>query len=107
MRIATLFLLSSFTLYACAAEPISNEEITVTGWFNVVWGDPPPESGLPPRMFYSITDDQGQQIELIIDEALIHDSGGHRLLMGNRITITGNRIDKPKAVIKVISITQE
>lgn len=104
-----LILLLAFISISCVAGPGPEPQKTVTliGWFNVVWGDPLPESRLPPRIEYSVTDDNGKHTVLLIDEKLINQAGGIRLLSRSRVKVIGIPHKEIKNTIRVSSIVVE
>jgi len=55
----------------------------------VIFGDAPSASGVPAVSGYVLVDDQGQAIELVVDEAALHAQGGVRALNHQRVTVTG------------------
>lgn len=63
---------------------------SLTGYFNVIWGDPAPESiALIPLHEYVITDHEGQSTRLDIDEGALRGAGGTTALNGTVVTVTG------------------
>ncbi len=70
--------------------PDGDTTIALTGKLHVVWGDPPPDSDLPPVKRYWITDDEaGDTVELILDDASLALLAGTVVSNGVRVTATG------------------
>ena len=89
------------------SEPASNSEVSLSGWFNVVWGDPPPGSDEPPIIEYSLTDNESHRTVLLFDEPLIQKLGGVRRFIGKRVKIVGEAVREPQGAVRVRSITVE
>jgi len=47
----------------------------LTGRFHIIWGDPPPDSGLPPKQLFILTDDQGKDTEIKITPQTVFVNG--------------------------------
>lgn len=60
---------------------------SIEGTFHVKWGDPP--SG-PPVMKYSVTDNSGRTLEVVVDEGLLAANGGMLELNGKRVRVSGS-----------------
>lgn len=58
----------------------------VTGWLNVYHGDPPLDSGEGPRLYYTLTTDQGDTVAVDLNISSV-EAG---LLMGERVTVRGD-----------------
>lgn len=85
--LAVLFLLSpALANSATPAQTAQPSEVTLTGTFNIIWGDPAPGDPTPPSTTYSLAEDSGQVYQLSFDPRL-----ADRLvnLYTKRITITG------------------
>jgi hypothetical protein len=64
---------------------------TVSGRFVVIFGDPPPESGQPARMSYTLTDQQGKPWTLTFDESVYSPPGGILSYNGKNVEVVGRR----------------
>lgn len=83
--IAVLLLLSSsWLLFAAEAIPPS----TVTGTLNIVWGDGRPGTDEGHEVAFVTTDD-GETIQVLLDDAVVRNAGGLLALNRKRVTITG------------------
>ena len=80
-----------FLLGACAvsAQPAHAQQQTLTGWFTFIIADYPPESGLVSEITYVLTEDSGEQHELLIDIELMQPLGGPVALNRKRVTVEG------------------
>jgi Divergent InlB B-repeat domain len=59
------------------------------GQFHVIFGDAPSSTGVPGVAGYVLIDDQGQAIDLIIDEQLLRLLGGAHTINQQRVVLTG------------------
>ena len=53
--------------------PVEGQPWSLSGWFNIVWGDGP--EGVSEAL-YMLTDDSGQIVPLLLDETLSQSVGG-------------------------------
>jgi hypothetical protein len=65
------------------------QRVAVSGVLNVMWGDPPPDTGLPPRMQYILTDKQGQHWSLVFDENVYWPPGGLLVFDREQVKVEG------------------
>lgn len=72
--------------------------ITISGRFITIFNEEP---------HFSITDDQGQTTELLIDEEVARASGGTMAFNRQRVTVVGEVLSDPAGVIQVLSIRLE
>ena len=79
-------------------ESTNSEQVTITGWLNIIWNDEP---------LYTITDDQGQQTTLLIDEETAKTVGGPLAIDRQRITIVGEVVSESPKTVNVQSIQLE
>jgi len=70
-------------------EPRGETPITLIGWFTVIWGDGMPGSRHNPEPWYRLITDDGQAVELSIDEELIRSAGGVLSLDRQRVHVAG------------------
>ena len=67
----------------------SGQEVSLSGWFSIIWGDPEPGSNREPVEIYMLTDDTGHSTQLSLTEQLARPLGGILALNGRRVTIEG------------------
>jgi hypothetical protein len=60
-----------------------------SGYFETMWGDPPPDSGLNSRVEYKLFGKQGQLNSLQLDESLIQQNGGHFAVNRQQVKVEG------------------
>ncbi|MDO9302980.1 MAG: hypothetical protein Q7T89_16450, partial [Anaerolineales bacterium] len=101
-----LMLLTVSTLQPVSAQ--GEELLTVSGWFNVVWGDA--RNGIPLPPIYTLTDDNGQKSTLLINEESAALPAGILYLDRQHVTIQGAQdlsalTDDGTTVIQVEAIT--
>lgn len=78
--------------------------VSLSGRLNVLWGDPPQGSGLPPTRAILLFDDSGSATGLLMDEELLEAHGGLLALNGKQVTVNGERADLPEGQVWVDSI---
>jgi hypothetical protein len=69
--------------------------VTITGWFTTVWNG---------ETHYSITDDQGQTTELLMEDEIAKPLGGPLELDRKRVTITGEIVSDSPRTVRVLSV---
>jgi hypothetical protein len=69
--------------------------VTITGWFTTVWNG---------EAHYSITDDQGQTTELLMEDETAKPLGGPLQLDRKRVTITGEIVSDSPRTVRVLSV---
>jgi M6 family metalloprotease-like protein len=71
-----------------ASRPVAASTL-LSGWLNATWicGDDRPSRSGPE---YTLTDDHGRTVPLLLDEALLAPLGGARALMDRRVTVAGD-----------------
>ncbi|MGI8856529.1 MAG: hypothetical protein ACR2JW_12320 [Thermomicrobiales bacterium] len=62
-------------------------QVTLSGVFSVVIGDPPPGSALPPKTTYRLTDAAGKTTELRLDAKVLQAAGGSLALNRTQVTV--------------------
>lgn len=77
---------------------------TASGVFSVMYGDPKPGSNVKTEPGYTLTDDQGDQTELLLDESLAKSSGGPLAFNGKRVEVTGTPVPDEPEKLEVRSI---
>jgi len=60
-----------------------------SGWFHVLYVDPP-RGQRPPAPLHGLVDAQGRWTSLVIDDAVLRAAGGPRALDGRRVSVSGN-----------------
>ncbi|MEM7349526.1 MAG: hypothetical protein AAF657_01885 [Acidobacteriota bacterium] len=59
-----------------------------TGWLNIVWADPAPDSQEPSRQVFLLRQDDGSTVELEISAELLRIHGGAQRWNGRRVEVT-------------------
>lgn len=72
--------------------------VTVSGWFHIIW------NGVPR---YGLVDDEGEWTDLLIEERVLRDTGGPRVLNRKWVRITGRRPGTGARTIQVETINPE
>jgi hypothetical protein len=72
--------------------------VTITGWFTTVWNGEP---------HFSISDDQGRTIHLVLDETLLQSAGGLMALNNQKVTLSGEFVSDTQDALKVMTIYLE
>src|SRR5215217_7264722 len=60
-----------------------------SGWFHVLYVDPP-RGQRPPAPLHGLVYAQGRWTSLVIDDAVLRAAGGPRALDGRRVSVSGN-----------------
>jgi hypothetical protein len=81
-----------------AFTPTPPLRVTITGWFTTIWNGEP---------HYTVTDDQGNAAQVILDEEVARPLGGPLKLDRQRITIVGEIISDSPRIIRAVSIKLE
>ena len=76
------------------------DRVTVSGRFVVVFGDPPPDSGLPAQRRYSLTDQQRLQWTLTFDESVYTPPGGILAFNGKPGEVEGRRTEANRLLVE-------
>lgn len=74
------------------ASPNAQTE-TRTGWFTILWEDPEPGSGQPPRTTYWLTTENEERTRLLLDTPIVRAAGGLPALDRRRVTVTGQTMN--------------
>ena len=72
-----------------AATGQSGQQVSLSGWFTIIWGDPNPGSGGEPIEIYMLMDDTGQSTQLLLNEDLARPLGGILALNRQRVVVVG------------------
>ncbi|MCZ7624915.1 MAG: hypothetical protein FIA90_08695 [candidate division NC10 bacterium] len=72
--------------------------LNISGWFHIIWNGEPR---------YTLVDDDGEWIELLIDEQVLRNTGGPRFLDRKRVRVSGFPLETRPEVIQVITINPE
>ncbi|MCP4658289.1 MAG: hypothetical protein GY856_22985 [bacterium] len=76
-------------LLLCASMAAADEEPTrLSGWFTVIWGDPPADSDGPSPQLFVLTDEAGHTTELVLSDAVRRSRGGALQWNGRRVEVT-------------------
>ncbi len=67
----------------------SGQQVSLSGWFTTIWGDPHPRSGGKPLEIYVLTDDSGRSTQLLLSEELAQPQGGVLALNRKRVIVEG------------------
>ena len=73
---------------------------TIAGRFMIVFGDPPPDSGQPPKRLYTLTDQQGRRWTLTFDEKLYSPPGGVLEFNGKDVEVQGRRTGTDRLLVE-------
>ena len=76
-------------LFLLGISPAAAQDQTLTGWFSFIVTDYPSDTGLTSETTYFLTEDLGEQHELLIDVELIQSLGGPMALNRERVTVVG------------------
>ena len=89
-----------------AAEAQTAPDETLSGVFSVLWGDPQPGSGDEAQIRYMLTDDRGEETELLLDPRVARPAGGPLALNGEQVTVEGATVsdDQPLERVRVQEI---
>jgi hypothetical protein len=75
------------------------DRMMLTGTFTATFGDPPPGSGLPPRMAAVLVDIQGRRWRLLFDDTVFRPSGSLLDFSSKRVNIEGTLTTQPDTVL--------
>ena len=93
----------SLCVAAFSAPSISAD--TITGTFQVVWGDPVPLEGGVPQYRYFLTTEDGQTWNLLADETTLRAAGGVLAFNRQRVVVTGSvKADGDTLVARAIEV---
>lgn len=88
-----------------AQDAATGENVRLTGTFQVIWGDPPRDSDLPPQYEYVLCDEQGRRWTLLLDSDALRDAGGLLALNGRIVTVEGATLDSLRPTLAVHRLT--
>lgn len=91
LLIGFAFAVLTWATNSASAQP-NEQSATLTGRFQIMWGDPAPGSGLSPTTTYYLTDDRGVMTLLALNENVLRAAGGALALNGQRVTIAAQRV---------------
>jgi len=80
------------------------QRVALSGVLDVIWGDPPPDSGLPPRMEYVLSDKQGQHWSLVFDRNVFWPPGGPLAFNGKQVKVEGRLIAEDRILVNSIGL---
>jgi hypothetical protein len=78
--------------------------VLLTGWFHVMYGDPPPPGHGGGQLRYELVDSVGHSTPLLLSDDLLRSNRGGRDLDRKRVRVTGFRLDHPDTVVRVRDI---
>jgi hypothetical protein len=79
-------------------DPEDEAAVTLTGWLSIVWNDQP---------HFFLTQDNGQTVEVLIDEQLMTPLGGPLTLDRSRVIVQAVVSPDAPGVLQAISIEME
>ncbi len=94
----------ALALWITACQP--TQQVSLSGWFHVIWYDGPPDSGTG-GVTYWLDDDQGRSHQLLLDEKLLEPLGGSLALNGQRVRVTAEQVTTPPGALRVLAIELE
>jgi hypothetical protein len=97
----TVFLI---TPWLTACQP--TQQVSLSGWFHVIWYDGPPGSGTGGATYW-LDDDQGESHRLLMDEKLLQPLGGAVAVNGRRVKITAEVVLTSPGALRVLAIELE
>jgi hypothetical protein len=92
------------TPWLTACQP--TQQVSLSGWFHVIWYDGPPGSGTGGATYW-LDDDLGQSHQLLIDEKLLKPLGGPLALNGKRVKVIAEVVTTPPGALRVLAIELE
>jgi hypothetical protein len=79
--------------------------VSISGFFHVIYGDPPPGSDLPPVRRYFVSGDEGEHRELILDDELLAAAGETATLSRGEVVVNGWAADSSGGRVEVSAIS--
>jgi hypothetical protein len=92
------------TPWLTACQP--TQQVSLSGWFHVIWYDGPPGSGTGGATYW-LDDDQGESHRLLMDEKLLQPLGGAVAVNGRRVKITAEVVLTSPGALRVLTIELE
>lgn len=83
---------------AAGAGAAAAEELSLVGWFHIVWNGGPE---------FELVDDRGGTVRLLVDEQLVRPLGGPRALDRKRVRIVGQTVGGAVGTVRVLAIELE
>lgn len=71
-----------------APQPAKAAEVVLSGWFTIIWGDGEPGSETAAKRYF-LTNDNGEVIQIALDQTLAQSIGGALALNRRRVEIEG------------------
>jgi hypothetical protein len=87
-----------------AQRPPSAAANGLTGWFSLLWVDPPSGETSLPGPITELTDDRGRTYRLVIPADLAQKLGGVQSLDQHRVSVSGSWIDARAGVVRVADL---
>jgi M6 family metalloprotease-like protein len=93
------------------AAPLYQESITLTGWLNLIYGDPPANANLPPRLEILLSDSSGEPLaQLIVSEETARPFNGQYVEVSGEVAVNAQGGDESSgaapAALVVIDINR-
>ena len=101
--IALLALLFGSGLVPRTDNVAAGAPITLSGIFSAIYGDPPPDSGLPPQVRYSLSNESGTW-NLSISDSVLNAGGGVLALNRKTVTVKGEETSPGNIAVQSISL---
>jgi M6 family metalloprotease-like protein len=105
-RVAIKGVFLAIALGLMASQLAGAQQVTLEGWFHIIWYDGPPGSGIKGEI-YVLIDDQGQEYRLQLDLKLTEPFGGVLALNRKRVKLIVERAPGPlgqQEPVRVLSI---
>jgi len=77
---------------------------TLVGRLTIVFGDPPPDSGLPAQMRYTLTEREGRRWTLTFDERVYSPPGGVAAFKDKEVEVQGRRTGTDRLLVESIRV---
>ncbi len=81
--------------WAVGTEPAAAQQVSSSGWFHVIWGDPSPPAATGAGPTYLLVDEQGRWTQLLLDESIARPFGGPLAFDRKRVSILGEVVSPP------------
>lgn len=94
------------TPWITACQSAQTQQVSLSGWFHVIWYDGSSDSGTG-GVTYWLDDDQGRSRQLLLDEKLLEPLGGLFAVNGQRVRVTVEQVTTPPGALRVLAIELE
>ena len=99
-------LLFLFLVSACQGTGTESGDVDLSGFFSVMYGDPPPDSGLPAIIEYWLTDEEGRDWLLVFDEEVYRPAGGLRQFDRAQVEVEGTATDEETILVTSVVMAE-